>query len=152
MVIDGVVEKKLKMIIDERGRLMEILRCDDDFFEKFGQVYMTTAYPGVVKAWHYHKFQRDNFTVVRGAMKLVLYDDREGSPTRGETNAFFIGEHSPTLVSIPKGVWHGFKCIGETEALVINAPTEVYNRDEPDEHREPPHGGGIPYDWSRKDG
>ena len=151
-MIDGVVEKKLKMIADERGRLMEILRCDDDFFEKFGQVYMTTAYPGVVKAWHYHKLQRDNFTVVRGAMKLVLYDDREGSPTRGEINEFIIGEHNPALVSIPKGVWHGFKCIGETEALVINAPTECYNREAPDEYREVPHGGRIPYDWSRKDG
>jgi len=151
-VIDGVVEKKLKMIADERGRLMEILRSDDGFFEQFGQVYMTTAYPGVVKAWHYHKLQRDNFTVVRGAMKLVLYDDREDSPTRGEIDEFIIGEHNPTLVSIPKGVWHGFKCIGDVEALVINVPTEVYSRECPDEYREVPHGGPIPYDWSRKDG
>ena len=151
-MIDGVVEKKLKMIADERGRLMEILRSDDAFFEQFGQVYMTTAYPEVVKAWHYHRLQRDNFTVVRGAMKLVLYDDREDSPTRGEINEFIIGEHDPKLVSIPRGVWHGFKCIGDVEALVINVPTEVYNRKEPDEYREVPHGGPIPYDWSRKDG
>ena len=151
-VIDGVVVKALKAIPDERGRVMEIFRVDDDFFEKFGQVYMTTAYPGVVKAWHYHKLQRDNFTVIKGAMKLVLYDDREESPTRGQIDEFFIGEHRPMLVSIPPNVWHGFKCIGECEALVINVPTEPYNREQPDEFREVPHNGPIPYDWSRKDG
>ena len=83
-MIDGVMIKKLKVIADERGRLMEILRADDEMFTGFGQVYMTTAYPGVVKGWHYHKRQSDNMAVVRGMMKIVLYDGREGSKTSGE--------------------------------------------------------------------
>ena len=78
-MIDGVIVKKLKVIPDERGRLMEIMRSDDTFFKKFGQVYMTTAYPGVVKGWHYHKKQADNMAVVRGMMKIVLYDSRKKS-------------------------------------------------------------------------
>ena len=99
--IYGVQTKPLKVIPDERGRLMEILRCDDALFRKFGQVYMTTVYPGVVKAWHYHKVQHDSFAVVRGMLKLVLFDSREGSPTRGQAQEFFIGVHNPLLVQIP---------------------------------------------------
>ena len=151
-LIDGVVTKPLKIIPDERGRLMEILRCDDDLFVKFGQIYMTTAYPGAVKAWHYHKKQWDNFVVVRGMMKIVLYDTRGNSATKGKINEFFMGDHQPLLLRIPPLVYHGFKCISEQEAMVINTPSELYNYTEPDEYRVDPHGGDIPYDWARKDG
>lgn len=150
-LIHGVKVKKLRVIPDERGRLMEILRNDDDLFEKFGQVYMTTAYPGVVKAWHAHRMQSDNMTCIHGMIKLVLYDDREGSPTKGMINEFFIGIHNPLLVHVPPLVWHGFKTISESEAIVINIPTEVYNYEKPDELRRPPR-GDIPYNWERKDG
>jgi dTDP-4-dehydrorhamnose 3,5-epimerase len=151
-MIDGVKVKKLRVIPDERGKLMEILRTDDEMYEKFGQVYVTTAYPGVVKAWHLHKIQDDNMAVIRGMMKIVLYDGRDGSPTKGEVNEFFAGEHNPVLIHIPKGVMHGFKCIGEHEAVVVNTPTEIYNYKQPDEYRVPPHDNDIPYDWARKDG
>ena len=151
-MIDGVKVKPLKVIPDERGRLMEIMRCDDEIFEKFGMVYMTTGYPGVVKAWHYHKLQDDHFAVVKGMMKIALYDDRDGSTTRGEVNEFFLGVHNPIMVKIPKGVYHGFKAIGGEEAIVINIPTEPYNREAPDEFRLDPHDNDIPYDWDRKDG
>jgi len=151
-LIEGVKTKKLKVIPDERGRLMEMFRNDDEFFEKFGQVYMTTAYPGVVKGWHYHKIQSDNMAVVKGMMKIVLYDGRKGSKTYGEVNEFFVGEHNPALVHIPPGVYHGFKCISDIEAMCINIPTESYRYEEPDEYRVQPHGGEVPYDWSREDG
>jgi len=151
-VIHGVVTKKLKVLPDERGRLVEIIRKDDEIFKKFGQVYMTTAYPGVVKGWHYHKKQIDNFAVVRGMIKLVLYDNRIDSPTKGETNEFFLGEHNHMLVQIPNLVLHGFKCVSEEEAICINCPTEVYNYDQPDEFRVDPHKNDIPYSWKRKDG
>jgi len=151
-MIEGVTTKDLRVIPDERGRLMEILRTDDDVFEKFGQVYMTTVYPGVVKAWHYHKKQRDNFCVLRGMLKVVLFDDREDSSTRGNIDEFFLGEHNPTLVSIPAFVYHGFKGVSTCEAIVINIPTNIYNYQEPDEYRVAPHDGTIPYDWARKDG
>ena len=151
-MIEGVKIKRLKVIPDERGRLMEMLRADDEIFLKFGQVYMTTAYPGAVKAWHFHKRQVDHFVVVKGMMKVVLYDGREGSSTHKEINEFFMGEHNPILLQIPPLVFHGFKCISEREAIVINCPTEVYSYQDPDEYRVDPHGGEIPYDWARKDG
>jgi dTDP-4-dehydrorhamnose 3,5-epimerase len=151
-MIAGVKTKMLRVIPDERGRLMEMLRSDDGLFLKFGQAYMTTAYPGVVKAWHYHKKQVDNFVVVRGMMKVVLYDSRKESPTFAEIGEFFLGEHNPMLLQIPALVCHGFKCISDQEAMVINIPTECYNYQEPDEFRLPAHGTEIPYDWSRKDG
>ena len=151
-MIDGVIVKKLKVIPDERGRLMEIMRADDEFFENFGQVYLTTAYPGVVKGWHYHKKQADNMAVIKGMMKIVLYDSRKKSKTCGKINEIFAGIHNPVLVHIPAFVFHGFKCISEKEALVINIPTEVYNYKEPDEFRLPAHGSRIKYDWGRKDG
>lgn len=151
MQIEGVKLKQLKCLPDERGRLMEILRCDDPIFLKFGQVYMTTVYPGVVKAWHYHKVQTDTFTVLRSMVKLVIYDGRENSPTHGQVNEFFIGEHNPLLVQIPPMLCHGFKGIGPDEAVVLNCPTEPYNREAPDEHRLDAHTKEIPYDWTRKD-
>ncbi|AFM23207.1 dTDP-4-dehydrorhamnose 3,5-epimerase family protein [Desulfomonile tiedjei] len=150
--IDGVIIHPLRVIPDERGRLMEIMRRDDPFFNGFGQVYMTTVYPGVVKAWHYHAVQVDRFTCIKGMIKAVLYDDRENSPTRGALNEIFMGEHNPCLVVIPAGVYHGWKCVGESEAYVVNVPSEPYNRTDPDEYRLDPHVGGIPYDWSRVDG
>ncbi len=151
-MIEGVMVKKLKVIPDERGRLMEILRVDDEMFKKFGQVYMTTAYPGVVKGWHYHKKQYDNMAVVKGMMKIVLYDGRLDSSTYGEINEFFAGEHDSVLIHIPPFVYHGFKCISEEEAVVVNTPTEAYDYREPDEFRMHPHDNDIPYEWDRKDG
>jgi dTDP-4-dehydrorhamnose 3,5-epimerase len=152
MMIDGVKTKQLKVIPDERGRLMEMLRSDDELFIKFGQVYLTTAYPGVVKGWHYHRKQYDNMVVVKGMMKIVLYDNRQGSKTYGEINEFFVGEHQPMLIHIPPFILHGFKCISEHEAMIINCPTEVYHYHDPDEFRVDPHQNDIPYDWTRRDG
>lgn len=151
-MIAGVKVKQLKLIPDERGFLMEILRRDDPFYRQFGQCYITAAYPGVVKAWHYHRRQTDHFCVVAGMAKVALYDARKESPTKGEINEFFMGEHNRLLVSIPPGVYHGYKNIGETECLLLNIPTELYDYNSPDEFRLDPHSGEIPYDWSRKDG
>jgi len=151
-LINDVETRVVKVIPDERGRLGEILRSDSDLFKKFGQVYFTSAYPGVVKAWHYHKIQTDYFFCVKGMTKLVLYDSRENSSTKGLINEFFIGEHNPLLVVIPPMVYHGFKTISAEEALMINVPTEIYNYKNPDEYRLDPHSDKIPYDWARKDG
>jgi len=151
-LIDGVQVKPLIIRPDERGRLMEILRADDEIFAKFGQVYMTTAYPGAVKAWHYHNVQTDFFTAIHGMVKLVLYDPREGSPTRGQVDEFFIGPSNPLLVRIPPGVYHGFKGIDVHESIMINVPNEPYRPETPDEYRLPAHTKEIPYDWARKDG
>lgn len=151
-LIDGVTVKPLKVVADERGYLMEMMRADDPFFRKFGQTYVSVAYPGVVKGWHYHNLQTDHFVIVKGMMKVVLYDDREGSPTRGTVNEFFMGERNPILITIPPKVWHGMKGIGTEPAMLVNCPTEPYNYKDPDEVRCDPHENDIPYDWARKDG
>lgn len=146
-MIKGVKTKNLRVVPDERGWLMEVLRADDEIFEKFGQVYLTTAYPGVVKAWHYHKKQTDNFTCIRGIMKVALYDAREDSPTYRAINEFFVGEKNPVLISVPPRVYHGFKAIGTETAYFLSIPTLPYNYEEPDEYRLPPDTKEIPYDW-----
>lgn len=146
-MIDGVKTKELRVIPDERGWLMEILRNDDDIFQEFGQVYITTAYPGVTKAWHMHKKQTDNFTCIHGMMKVALYDAREDSPTYGELNEFFVGDKNPIMISVPPFVYHGFKGIGTELAYFISVPTLPYNYDEPDEFRLPADTDEIPYDW-----
>lgn len=151
-MIDGVIVKPLRVIPDERGRLMEMLRRDDPFFTDFGQVYLTTTYPGVVKAWHCHAAQDDHVVCLRGAIKLVLYDDRANSPTRGKVMELFPGESLPLLVRIPRGIWHGWKAVGTEEALIINCPSEPYNYAEPDELRRPWNDPSIPYDWALKMG
>jgi len=151
-MIDGVIVKKLRVLPDERGRVMEILRRDDDFFQKFGQVYMTTTYPGVVKAWHKHEKQADHIACVAGMIRMALYDGRPGSPTFKEINEFYLGVHNPLLVKVPSGVYHGWMGVSPEEAVIINVPTEAYDREHPDEQRLDPHDNDIPYLWERKDG
>ncbi len=150
--IDGVRARRARVLPDERGRLGEILRADDPWFEKFGQVYFTTTYPGVVKAWHYHRKQTDHFYCLRGSVKLALYDAREASATRGEVNEIYLSEHRPALVRIPPGVYHGWMCVSDVECCVINVTSECYDYKNPDEFRADPHEGDIPYIWTRRDG
>jgi dTDP-4-dehydrorhamnose 3,5-epimerase len=151
-LIEGVKSKTLRVIPDDRGWLMEILRADDpELFTRFGQVYVSATYPGVVKAWHYHQRQVDNFACITGMVKLVLIDTRPGSPTEGTVNEFWIGAQNPTVVQVPNLVYHGWKNIGQEVALVLNVPTEPYRYGDPDEYRIEPH-GTLPYDWTRKDG
>ena len=150
--IHDVKTKQLRVMPDERGWLMEILRADEpELFSKFGQVYVSATYPGVIKAWHYHRVQVDHFACVAGMVKLVLIDTRDNSPTRGAVNEFYIGSQNPVLVRVPNLVYHGWKCIGTEPSLVVNVPTEPYNHADPDEYRLDPH-GSLPYDWTRKDG
>ncbi len=146
-MIKDVSVKLLTVHNDERGRLMEILRNDDEMFTKFGQVYMTTNYPGVIKAWHCHETQTDYVSCVKGMIKLVLFDKREKSPTKGELNEYFIGDSSNKLIVIPPGVYHGWKNIKLEESIVVSVINNLYNRDNPDEIRLPYNTEKIPYNW-----
>jgi dTDP-4-dehydrorhamnose 3,5-epimerase len=113
---------------------------------------MTTTYPGVVKGWHYHDRQTDMIVCVSGEIKLALYDPRKDSDTQGLVNEIFLGDANRLLVKVPNGVHHGWKCIGDHSAIIINIPDQVYRYDAPDEHRVDPHDNDIPYDWARTDG
>lgn len=146
-MIDGVEIKQLRRFVDERGYLMEMLRSDDPMFEQFGQSYVALNYPGVIRAWHYHKMQTDFWVCVKGEIKVGLYDAREDSPTKGVVNEVYLGEHHPILLKIPIGVMHGYKTVGVEPSLLINFPTQPYNPADPDEYRVPYDTETIPYDW-----
>jgi len=146
-VIQGVEIKQLTRHADERGYLMELVRSDDPIFSKFGQCYVSMNYPGVVRAWHWHKKQDDFFVVVKGMIKVGLFDMREGSPTRGEAGEYYLGDNNNIVLKIPPGVAHGYKTVGTEPSLLVNFPSEIYNREEPDEYRLPWDTDQIPFNW-----
>ena len=149
-MIDGVKLKPLSRIPDERGFILHMLRADDPDFQKFGEIYFSTAYPGVIKGWHLHKEMTLNYAVIQGMIKLVLYDDRDSSPTEGELNELFIGQENYQLVQIPPMVWNGYKTIGTEMAMVANCPTLPHDPDEI--VRKSPFDPDIPYDWDLRQG
>lgn len=148
MMIKDVQIRMLKQIPDERGKVMHMLRCDDPWFEKFGEVYFSVVYPGVIKGWHLHKRMVLNYAVISGTIKLVLYDDRNDSPTRGKLQEIFAGEENYALITIPPGIWNGFKGIGVKPAFVANCSTEPYDPEEI--MRMDPFSPTIPYNWDLK--
>lgn len=147
-MIDGVSVKPLRQILDERGKVMHMLRNDDSHFEQFGEIYFSSVYPGAIKAWHLHNRMTLNYAVPFGNIKFVLYDERANSPTFGELMEVFMGPDNYCLVTVPPMIWNGFKGIGSVTALVANCatlphhPTEIERRD--------PFDPRIPYDWALK--
>ena len=148
--IDGVRITPLRRIPDERGAIFHMLREDSEVFERFGEIYFSMVYPGVIKGWHIHKRMTLNYAVPAGMIKLVCYDDREGSPTHGEIMELHIGELNYALVSIPPLVWNGFKGEGAAPALVANCATIPHDPDEID--RLDPFDNEIPSDWGLRHG
>ncbi len=149
-MIQGVSIRPLKQIPDERGKVMHMLRRDDLWFERFGEIYFSVIYPGVIKAWHLHKIMTLNYGVVSGAIKLVLYDDRDGSPTKGKLQEIFTGEECYSLITIPPNIWNGFKGIGTKPAIVANCATEPHDPSEI--VRMDPFSKKISYNWDIKHG
>ena len=147
-LIHGVEAKDLRLYVDERGIVVEILRSDDPIFDQFGQVYYATCNPGVIKAWHYHKIHTDYLYCIYGSAKLGLYDAREDSPTHGLTNTFIMNEYNHLLVKVPPGVLHGQMCLSAVPCIMVNVPTHVY--DPADEYKVDPFDPSIPYEWEVK--
>ena len=144
-MINGVVVTPLRQILDERGKIMHMMRCDGSSYIAFGEIYFSAVHPGAIKGWHIHSRMTLNYAVPHGHIKLVLYDDRESSPTRGELMELFLGEDNYCLVTIPPLVWNGFKGYGDTMALVANC-TDIPH--DPDEiSRLDPFDPTIPYSW-----
>ena len=147
-MIDGVMITPLNQILDERGKVMHMLRCDSSVFQQFGEIYFSCVYPEAIKAWHIHKIMTLNYAVLHGHIKLVIFDDRPSSPTRGEVQEIFLGADNYCLVTIPPLVWNGFKGLGSEMAIVANCasiphdPTEIERKSVNDK--------SIPYDWGIK--
>ena len=149
-MIEGIAIRPLKQISDERGKVMHMLKRDDPWFEKFGEIYFSAVYPGAIKGWHLHKVMTLNYAVVSGIIKLVLYDDREGSPSRGQLQEIFTGQDNYALITIPPNVWNGFKGIGAAPGIVANCATIPH--DPAEIVRLDPLTKTIPYDWNLKHG
>ncbi len=145
--IEDVSIKTLKKIPDERGSIMHMLRCDDENFEKFGEVYFSTAYPGVIKGWHEHKEQIQNYAVIQGMIKLVLFDNRKKSKTYKNLIEIFMGDLNYVLVRIPTGVISGYKCIGDKTAIVANCATIPHVASGEMIRYDPISNDLIPYKW-----
>lgn len=148
--IDGLHVTPLRRIPDERGAIFHMLREDSERFERFGEIYFSMIYPGVIKGWHIHEKMTLNYAVPVGMVKLVCYDDRPESPTIGAVQELHIGELNYALVTIPPLVWNGFKGEGANPALVANCATIAHDPDEID--REDPFTDRIPYDWALRHG
>ena len=147
-MIDGVRITPLKQILDERGKVMHMLRNDATDFAGFGEIYFSCIYPGSIKGWHIHKKMVLNYAVPYGNIKFVLYDAREGSPTQGEIQEIFMGPDNYCLVTVPPMIWNGFKGIGSEPSIVANCASIVHDPAEID--RRDPFDPSIPYDWSIK--
>jgi len=148
-MIEGILITPLKKIPDERGTIIHMLRSDSAHFRKFGEIYFSTAYPGVVKAWHLHKKMTLNYAVIRGMIKLVLFDGRKTSKTKGELQEIFIGDQNYCLVTVPPGVWNGFKNIGVDECVLANCATHPHEKEEII-YLDPLQNDIIQYDWTLK--
>ena len=149
-MIDGVKIVPLRQIVDERGKIMHMLKATDPHFITFGEIYFSTAWPGTVKAWHIHQTMTVNNAVLSGHAKLVLYDMRDGSPTKGELQEIFLGEDNYVLVQIPPGIANGYKAYGDKQVILANAATEPHDPNEM--LRLPPDTDEIAYDWARRNG
>lgn len=147
-MIDGVIVTPLRQIVDERGKVMHMLRRDSEVFREFGEIYFSTVHPGAIKGWHIHRIMTLNYAVPVGCIKFVLYDDRDGSPTRGEVQELFLGPDNYHLVTVPPRVWNGFKGVGPDTALVANCASIPHDPEEID--RRDPFDPSIPYDWALK--
>lgn len=149
-MIQGVQITNRKIIPDDRGKIMHIMKSSDSQFNTFGEVYCSTVYPGVIKGWHLHKRMTLNYIVLKGNIKFVLFDDRPDSDTYKQIQEMVIGENQYVMVTVPPMIWNGFKGIGTEEAFVINF-TDISH--DPDEIlRMDPHKNDIiEYDWSVKD-
>lgn len=149
-MIDGVKIVPLRQIVDERGKIMHMLKATDPHFIKFGEIYFSCAWPDTVKAWHIHQTMTVNNAVLSGRAKLVLFDLREDSPTRGELQEIFLGEDNYVLVQIPPGIANGYKAYGDKMVILANAATEPHDPNEM--LRLDPDTDQIPYDWARRNG
>jgi dTDP-4-dehydrorhamnose 3,5-epimerase len=145
-MIDGVQVIPLRRIPDERGTIFHMLRRTDPHFIEFGEIYFSTVYQGVVKGWHRHREMTLNYACISGRVKLVLYDDREGSSTRGELMEIFLGPDNHSLVIIPPEVWNGFKGMSAEPGIIANCCTHPH--DPSRSSRLDPFDNHIPYDWS----
>lgn len=146
-MIEGVKTKKLNVFTDDRGCLMEVVKEGDEIFKDIKQTTYTETYPGVIKAFHWHKTQADIWFFASGMAQVVLYDLRKDSPTHKETQVFYLGEKNPIALLIPPGVAHGYRVLGTKPVRLFYHTSQAYNPQSPDEERLPFDSPEIGFNW-----
>ena len=149
-MINGVKIKELVTFADDRGIFREIWRSDDEGMGSVAQTSITMTFPGVIKAFHYHKLQTDIWYVYGGQARVVLYDLREDSSTRGQADTIVCGQHRPLAIFIPTMVAHGYQVLGSEPVVLLYHTSRTYNQKTPDEYRIPFDDPGVGYDWAVK--
>ncbi len=144
-MIEGLKISKLKIISDDRGKVMHMLRNDSPIFKSFGEIYFSTIFENKIKAWHLHRESYLNYVCVFGSVKLVLFDEREESSTKNQYQEIFLSPNDYFLVTIPPNVWNGFKGLGKNESIIANCLTLPHN--EKEMVRKKPDDNHFSYNW-----
>ena len=147
-MMDGVTLTPLRQIADARGKIMHMMRATDPHFEQFGEIYFSWINPGIIKGWHRHSVTTVNLSVPVGIAKIVTFDDREGSPTRGQSAAFELGDENYQLLSMTPELWYGFACIGDRPAMIANCASHPHDPGESEKCEL----DALAYDWNISDG
>jgi dTDP-4-dehydrorhamnose 3,5-epimerase len=147
--IDGVLLHEVRNVLKDNGWITELYRGDWALDAgPVDQVFQVTLEPGGVSAWHCHRHTTDRLFVTSGTVKVVLYDHREDSPTRGTISVYRLGERRPGLLLVPPEVWHGVQNVGSEKASMVNLVDRAYAYESPDHWRVPSDHPGIPYSWA----
>ncbi len=128
--IVDVLIKSLKIIPNEKGDVMHMLRSDSDMFTQFGEIYFSYISPGFIKAWKKHQKQTQCFSVPVGNIKLVMFDDRRDSSSKGQVQEVFFGVDNYQLVKIPPEIWYGFQAVGNEKAMIVNCTDVPHDSNE----------------------
>jgi dTDP-4-dehydrorhamnose 3,5-epimerase len=146
-MIDGVKIIKKKVISDDRGKILHMLKCDDENFVKFGEIYFSYVFPKKIKAWHLHKKMTLNYVAVFGSIKIVLYDDRKESKTKGEIQEIYLSNENHELVVIPPLIWNGFISADKNLAILANCSDIPHDKSEiiRSNYNDPK----FPYEWQK---
>jgi dTDP-4-dehydrorhamnose 3,5-epimerase len=150
--IAGVSVREARHVPRDHGMITEIYRPDwDPSGQPVVQIYQSRLFAGALGAWSCHMRTTDRLFVSQGHVKIVLYDARDDSNTKGRLMELHAGDARPCLVVVPPGIWHGMQCLGNVDALVLNCPTEADNYKDPDHYRLPYDTSEIPYVWKMND-
>lgn len=135
----------LKIISDDRGKVMHMLRTDTNIFKQFGEIYFSTIYNKAIKGWHLHKESFLNYTCIKGEVKLVLFDDRNDSPSKNKFQEIILSPKNYCLITIPPNIWNGFKGLDKEESIIANCLTIAHN--EKEMIRKDPFDKKFNYQW-----
>ena len=144
-MIHDVKITPLKIISDNRGKVMHMLRTDSQVFEKFGEIYFSTIYHQSIKGWHLHKESTLNYVCIKGKVKLVLFDNRKESSTKGVYQELILSPEDYFLVTIPPNIWNGFKGLDKNESIIANCLNLPHN--EKKMVRKDPNDKYFKYNW-----